>query len=503
MNANTPVEKSLIVRYTAAILAALAAVLVHSAIAPYVGSHFVFGTFYLATCMSAWYGGIGPAIVTALLGLLAVERFFIFSSSVVETLSYCIISFTFAFFSNALVRSRAQAKHRQVELEREVSDRKRTEAALRQSEEMLKEAGKSKDAFLAQLSHELRTPLTPVLAAAQLIERSPEAPARITSLVSTIIRNVVLEARLIDDLLDMTRIAHGKIRLCISVFNIHTLIKECIETCRTQTEEKQQDLQLELNAELPVMRGDPARVSQIIWNLLSNSIKFTPARGSITIRTRNATPETIEISVLDTGAGIEASVIPGIFNAFEQAPREGQKQSGLGLGLAISKNLAELHQGSLKAKSDGKDKGAEFILTLPVLQLADVRIDRDTRTAARIENGLEILLVEDHADTALVMKSALEMEGSRVVVAHDVMTALDAGRKEHFDLLVSDIGLPDGSGIDIIKALSVRNKLKGIALTGFGMEDDVRRCLEAGFAAHLTKPVDLNALQEMIRKIVT
>ncbi len=502
MNGQVLDHKSALHRYSVVILSVVAAIILSSAVAPYVHPDFVQGFFYLATCVSAWYGGPAPAFTAAALGLPAANWIAGFPGEV-EIIVFSGISIAFAYLSHTSAKSVIEAKRRQAGLEQEILNREHSEATLRRSEEMLKEAGKSKDEFLAQLSHELRTPLTPVLAAAQLIERSPEASVRIRNLVSTIIRNVALEARLIDDLLDITRIAHGKVRLRRSVVNLHALINNCVEMCRSQIDEKKHNLALELNAESPVIRADPARVSQIVWNLLSNAVKFTPPGGSIVLRTANSSSGRIAVSVLDTGNGIEAEAMNGIFNAFDQGTStEGFKQGGLGLGLAISRSLAELHSGSLRARSDGRGKGAEFILELPVVPVGEMMVDIDSRTAARIKGGLEILLVEDHPDTANLMKTALEMEGHRAEVAHDVRTALDAGRKKHFDLLVSDIGLPDGSGLEIIRALSPSNNMKGIALTGFGMEEDVKMCLAAGFSAHLTKPVDLNALQETIKKIL-
>ena len=243
------------------------------------------------------------------------------------------------------------------------------------------------------------------------------------------------------------------------------------------------------------------RLQQILWNLIRNAIKFTPASGSIIIRTRNEADRLV-ISVADTGIGIDSDAISRIFTPFEQANRAITQQfGGLGLGLAISKRLAELQGGSLTAHSDGPNCGATFSLVLPVIAHQEVySLLQPSPALAEEGASLRILLVEDHEDTRISLARLL----ARRHVVRDVesiASALEAARKDPFDLVISDLGLPDGTGYELMRELRQRHQLKGICLSGFGMEDDITRATEAGFDRHLTKPVDLRTLERAIQSL--
>ncbi len=378
-----------------------------------------------------------------------------------------------------------------------------------QAREEAEAANRAKDRFLAVLSHELRTPLTPVLAEVSAMLDEPSTPEHVRSVLEMTRRNVELEARLIDDLLDLNRIIQGKLQLKHEVVDAHQLIVEALEICRGGIESAGLLIELELKATRHHVQADAARLQQVIWNLIKNAVKFTPRGGFIAIRT----PESdsgLQIEVADTGVGIEPQVLPRIFDAFEQGGTSITQQfGGLGLGLAISRSLAEAHGGRLTVTSPGKNQGALFTLELPELIMAvapdplepSTVFSRHTRTTT---SALRILLVEDNADTLRVMARLLSRKGHQVTAADGVAEAIKAAQRGQFDLLVSDLGLPDGTGIDLIRKLKESGLQPGaaIALSGYGMDDDVRRSEDAGFVEHLIKPLDFATLDEAIRRVM-
>lgn len=393
----------------------------------------------------------------------------------------------------------------------DISDRKRAEndrddllARERAAHAEIERANQAKDEFLAVLSHELRTPLTPVLTSVQLMERDLTLTEEQRETVMMIRRNIELEARLIDDLLDLTRISRGKLELFLAPVDVHLKIQHVAAICDADLKSKRLHFTLDLGAAHPQVRADAARLQQALWNLLKNAVKFTPEGGAIAIRTRDAEPGVVQIQVVDTGCGIAPDVLPTIFDAFVQGGREvTRRHGGLGLGLAITKRLVEMHGGDLHVSSEGPGKGSVFTLALPtVLQAMAKPTDSTADGLPKAARSAHILLVEDNADTSKVMKKLLQLDGHRVRTADSVASALRAADAEPFDLLISDIGLPDGSGLDLMRQLRARRPVKAIALSGFGMEDDVRRSKEAGFAAHLTKPVSVPTLCKVIEDVL-
>jgi len=356
----------------------------------------------------------------------------------------------------------------------------------------------AKDQFLAMLSHELRTPLTPVLASAIALENEQALPENIQESTQIIRRNVELEARLIDDLLDLTRISRGKVQLNFEVVNAHTLLQNALEICQADIDRKHLVLRLDLDAHKVYLQADPARLQQIFWNLIKNAVKFTPEGGQICVSTSNDAGDQLHVKVVDTGFGIEPESLPKIFDAFEQA---GWTQfGGLGLGLAISKTLVDAHKGTITAESAGRNKGATFTLIFPTCEKADARTAPAVSPTTPQRQTMRILLVEDHEDTNRSLTRLLRRRGHYVQSASTVQSALDLSKKEEFDVLISDLGLPDGSGIDLMQTLNSGRPLLGIALTGFGMESDIRKSHDAGFKHHLVKPIDLNKLDLLIQE---
>lgn len=377
-------------------------------------------------------------------------------------------------------------------------------------------ANLAKDRFMATLSHELRTPLTPVLAVLSRLERAgPDSlPAAIRNGLAMIRRNVELEARLIDDLLDVTRISQSKLELRRGPADLRQVLEHAIEaSARPGTPGPQ--VVMETDDDDLRLWADSPRLTQVFWNLLSNARKFTPPEGTVRVRAWREGNDLVA-QVSDSGMGIEPELLPHVFDAFQQGKRNDVRRfGGLGLGLAISKSLVELHGGSLSVESEGKGRGSTFTVRLPsgrpVSLPEPVReaAEEPTQILETRPEPLHILLVEDHVDTAEAMADLLRATGHQVVVAGSVsegMAAADAaiqGRRkdDRIDLVLSDIGLPDGSGLDLMSELSKRYGLRGIALTGYGMEEDVARSRAAGFARHLTKPVNLEQLETAIRQV--
>ncbi len=366
--------------------------------------------------------------------------------------------------------------------------------------EAAERANSAKDRFLAMLSHELRTPLTPVLATVLSLADEPLS-AEVRDSLEMIRRNVELEARLIDDLLDLTRISNAKLPVTLDVVNAHELLGNVIEICRGDIESKKLRLKTDLSATRVYLFADPARFQQIFWNLLKNAVKFTPEGGSITIRTYDAADH-IRIEIADTGMGMPASLVPKIFEPFEQG--EEMHRGGLGLGLSIARALTELQKGSITAESEGPGRGSKFTLSFATTSTPPAERAPVTALPTVTPSGAErasprILLVEDHEDTNRSLTRLLERRGYPVRSAISVQTALEWVKKESFDVLICDMGLPDGTGLDVIQK-GFRKTVFGIALSGYGMEADVTRSIDAGYRYHLVKPVDLNKLDEIIQR---
>ncbi len=360
-------------------------------------------------------------------------------------------------------------------------------------------ANLAKDRFLAMLSHELRTPLTPVLTSVLALETDANISPEARDSLQMIRRNVELEARLIDDLLDLTRISKGKVQLSLEHVDAHILLLSALEICQSEIANKKLKLETDLAASKVDLLADPARLQQIFWNLIKNAVKFTPEFGHLTISTMNDEEGLLRVRIIDSGVGIDAESLPKIFKAFEQGERT--TTGGLGLGLAITKALVETHDGRITAESAGRGKGATFTAYLPVAEGASSQATKCLPLSDGERKSMRILLVEDHEDTNRSLTNLLRRRGYYVRSANSISSAVQCAADQPFDLLVSDIGLPDGTGIDLMARLNTEHAMVGIALTGFGMEEDVRRSREAGFREHLVKPVDLNKLDAVIQDV--
>ncbi len=378
--------------------------------------------------------------------------------------------------------------------------------------EIAERASQAKTRFMAVLSHELRTPLTPVLlsVSAQLDGGTPLDP-EVRATLELARRNIALESRLIDDLLDVTQIARGPIVLHREPTDVHAVIARALEFCASDLEAAGLSLVLDLAPETTVVEADPSRLQQVVWNLVKNAVKFTPAGGRVAIRTRRHDQDsgrTLVVEVSDDGIGIAPEFLPRMFEAFEQAEASPwmRRYGGLGLGLAISRTVVEGHGGTLTAHSEGEGRGATFRVTLPVSARPAPAPEAASAPAPAAEPlpVLHILLIEDDPSTLTALTRLLRRNLHEVTTADCVAAAMEAAddRIGSFDLIISDIGLPDGNGMDLMRDIQARRAVPAIALTGYGEDEDIRRCHTAGFRAHLTKPIDFRKLEAAIKTVL-
>ncbi|MGE5609704.1 MAG: ATP-binding protein [Bacillota bacterium] len=475
--------------YTVAVAGTAAMVLVRFLIDPWMGPNSPYITFYLAIALAGVFGGFKPGLFATALGAVTGTWLFMYPEAtlignpvaITRLITYlatgCVI---------AWVGGRARSG-------RDAAERAKAEA---------EEASRAKDHFLAVLSHELRNPLTPIVAAVSLLRRQLHLDEAGQDALTMIERNTQLETQLIDDLLDMTRIARGKIELAKAPIRLCTVVERAIEVCRPDIEARGLHFGVDWGPRPYWVQADPSRLQQVFWNLLRNAIKFTPKEGCVGIRFGREDDHVVA-EVNDSGIGIDPEMLPRLFDPFEQAERSITRQfGGLGLGLTISKALVELHGGTIEAHSEGKGQGAVFRVRLPLIAPAVVPEQFPASAPPRVR-PLRILLVEDHGDTARIMSRLLAADGHEVQRAGALATALDMAGKGTFDLLISDLGLPDGNGLDLMRQLRARGqRIPGIALSGFGMEQDIQSSHEAGFAAHLTKPTSPERLAEAIAAVV-
>jgi PAS domain S-box-containing protein len=364
-------------------------------------------------------------------------------------------------------------------------------------------ANKAKDDFLAALSHELRTPLTPALAAATYLEdNSEKLPPEFVEDIGIIRRNVQLQARLIDDLLDLTRIARGKLHLEVEDCDAHKIIHNALETATSAIAAKQLKVTTKLEAKEYHILADCIRLQQVFWNLINNAVKFTAQGGQITIRTFNEKIGRFHFEITDSGIGIEPQRLASLFQPFEQADSSVTRQfGGLGLGLAISKRLVDLHRGTIEAESRGRSFGATFKVALDTLPAGTADRARNNGIGRKTSKPLRILLVEDHKDTRRTLSRLLTHFGHKVLTADNVERAVAVIGSNNIDAVLCDIGLPDGSGYEVAAQARAKGGIKAIALTGFGTEQDVQRSKEAGFDFHLVKPINFQELQTVLDQL--
>ena len=400
------------------------------------------------------------------------------------------------------VQAAMRGRARQYQMREQLQALQRAEALARAAQAQGEQASRMKDEFLATLSHELRTPLNAILGWSQLIRQRPDAQM-IEEGLSIIERNTRVQVQLIEDLLDMSRIISGKLRLDFEITDIATFIDAAIETVGPAAKAKGVELRRVVIGK-SFVAGDANRLQQVIWNLLSNAIKFTPAGGHVEVRAGRHDSR-ISISVADSGQGIKSEFLPHAFERFRQADGSTTRpQGGLGLGLAIVKNLVELHGGTVEASSAGENQGSTFTIMLPAARLdhpSDHRL-RPPDTIAKAPDlgreslsGLKVLVVDDEPDARDLLRRLLERRHATVITAGSAIDGLQLLQQEKPDVLVSDIGMPMVDGYEFItqvRSLGAEHggDLPAIALTAFARADDRARALRAGYTVHLSKPVE-------------
>ena len=376
-------------------------------------------------------------------------------------------------------------------------------------------ASQARDEFLAVVSHELRTPLNTLRLWAGVLRNGPRDAQTIARAVDTIDRSAILQARLIDDLLDASRIVSGRLRLAIERLDLRRIITEAIETVRPAAENRAITLTTALDAAVGPVLGDATRLQQVVWNLLSNAVRFTPAGGRVAVGLRPVGQEA-ELTVTDSGRGMGPGLLPRVFDRFRQG-ESGTMRShgGLGLGLSIARQIVELHGGTIRAASPGEGHGATFTVTLPLVASPAlrpgppprVRAEQPDRAPARQLENVDVLVVDDDAETREVLKVALGFEGARVTTAPSVADAVAAIEARWPDVLVSDIGMPGEDGYDLIRRVRRLEAARGrhipaIALTAYAAAEDRRRTLQAGYDSHLAKPVEASAFAPLIASLL-
>ncbi|ABA25244.1 multi-sensor hybrid histidine kinase (plasmid) [Trichormus variabilis ATCC 29413] len=389
----------------------------------------------------------------------------------------------------------------------DITNHKLAEAELRQSREEAQAANRVKDEFLAVLSHELRSPLNPILGWSSLLLKRKLSEAKIEEGLATIHRNAQLQSELIEDLLDVSRILRGKLNLNCSPVDLTATIMGAMETVQLAAQAKSITLQAALEPNIGQVRGDATRLQQVIWNLLSNAVKFTPPGGQVNIHLEQL-GNVVQITVSDTGKGIAPDFLAYIFDYFRQEDGSiTRKFGGLGLGLAIARHLVELHSGTIEAQSPGVDQGATFIIRLPLMspqptttqdsKLSDLSIDL---------SGVKVLVVDDEPDTRELVAFVLEQHGASVTAACSAQEALTILNQSNFDVLLSDIGMPNIDGYMLIQQL--RNlwpqyrQIKAIAFTAYAGEINQQQALKAGFDRHIFKPIEPLTLAQAISDLV-
>jgi len=397
-------------------------------------------------------------------------------------------------------KARTDLQQLNLDLERRIDERT---AELKRVNVELADANRAKDVFLATLSHELRTPLTPVVGWIKLLRSGTLDEKSVAQALDAIERNAWLQSRLIDDLLDTSRIATGKLHFDPKPTDLNAAVKAAIDTVRTSAAGRNLDLTMSLHPASLIVMGEPVRLQQIAWNMISNAIKFTDPGGSVTITTGSNGTEAY-LTVVDTGIGIAPEFLPHVFDRFRQADGStSRRHGGLGLGLAIADALAKMHGGRLAAQSEGVGRGATFTLALELAlaeRVAPEQVDQKVHSL----QGLDVLIVEDSPDTLLLLSTIFRREGATVTTAASAGEALESAVTKRPSIIVSDIGMPEVDGYQLLEQL--RNlpglaDVPAIAISGYASEEDRERALSVGYLALVPKPVDIDVLFTLIQDL--
>jgi signal transduction histidine kinase len=394
-----------------------------------------------------------------------------------------------------------------------IEDQRQHQLAIAEARDRAEHASQLKDQFLALVSHELRTPLNAILGWADMLRHGRLADAQRERACKAIYDSARRQAQLIDELLDVARIMSGKLHVERSLVNLNDVARGALEIVQPTADAKQVRIVIETEPDIGAIVGDAARLQQIAWNLLSNSVKFTPAGGTVRFRARRIDEHSVELSVADNGEGIPREFLPAVFEPFRQADGSTTRpHGGLGLGLSIVKHLVEAHGGTVRAESDGPGCGATFTVTLPLAthseavgSAAAVVAAELTEGAARIApgraslGGLAVLVVDDDEQSRDVVAAHLEQNGAKVFTAESAGRAYELLQRERVDVLLADVAMPGEDGYTLLRRVRTINgstiaSIPAVALTAFAREEDKQQALRAGFQLHLPKPVDPRAL---------
>ncbi len=397
-------------------------------------------------------------------------------------------------------KARMDLQELNLDLERRIEERT---AELKRLNGELAEANRAKDVFLATLSHELRTPLTPVVGWIKLLRSGTLDEKSVAQALDAIERNAWLQSRLIDDLLDTSRIATGKLHFEPKPTDLNVVVKAAVDTVRGSAAARNIDLALSLWPTSLVVMGEPVRLQQIAWNLVSNAIKFTDPGGKVRVTTGlNGTHAHLE--VVDTGVGIEPEFLPHVFDRFRQADGStSRRHGGLGLGLAIADALTKMHSGKLEAHSEGTGQGSHFTLRMelaPSAKAVSETVDQKVHSL----QGLDVLIVEDSADTLTLLSMIFSREGANVATASSAVEALQSAVMKRPNIIVSDIGMPDTDGYQLLEQLRLLpglSEVPAIAVSGYASEEDRERALAVGYLALVPKPIDVDVLFSLIQEL--
>jgi CheY-like chemotaxis protein len=387
-------------------------------------------------------------------------------------------------------RDITQRRHAQQELVRLLGD---TESARAQAEA----ANRTKDEFLATLSHELRTPLTAIYGWVEILKHSELDEKKLTRALEVIDRNIKAQTQLVDDLLNVSRIITGNLKMEMEVIDPLPLIRAAVESLRPTLEAKAIELVTHLDENVGSIYADPARLQQVLWNLLANAVKFTPKGGQIRVDFGRV-ESSAQLTVTDTGEGIDPEFLPFVFERFSQSDSSTtRRHGGLGLGLAIVRHIVELHGGKVSVHSEGTGKGSTFAVKLPIPALQHEERHKTQAPAIRSLNGIRVMLVEDDNDTREVLAAALDSYGASVIEAASAAEALRLLVTESPDILVTDIGMPEMDGYELLSKIQSEYRqrdIPAIALTAFASPEDRQKSLRAGFRAHISKPISTEEL---------
>jgi signal transduction histidine kinase len=401
-----------------------------------------------------------------------------------------------------LAEQKARADLEQLNLDLEQRIIERTAELTRLNAE-LAEANRAKDVFLATLSHELRTPLTPVVGWIKLLRSGNLDTKSVAQALDAIERNAWLQARLIDDLLDTSRIATGKLQFEPRPVDLNIAVKAALDTVRALAASRNIELSVTLSPEMLVVMGEPVRLQQIAWNLLSNAIKFTEPGGKVTVRTEGENSEA-RLVVTDTGIGIEPDFLPHVFDRFRQADGStSRRHGGLGLGLAIGDALAKMHGGRLQAQSEGPGNGSTFMFRIGLVGTENVVADKVEEKIHSLKD-LKVLIVEDSEDTLTLLSAMFVREGAHAITATSAREALQWASINQPDIVISDIGMPDVDGYELLERLKQLPRMNGIpaiAISGYASDEDRRRAIGVGYLALVPKPIDVDALFTLIHDL--